>query len=85
MENKYLEALARDPNQIFVKTMGAKWDLFTIGFYKDLNDYARSSDNAESKQEEAARQAGFTNAGSIGAYLRRFIAEHHDTLAVKVK
>lgn len=84
MENTYLSELGRDENQIFVKTQGAKWDMFTIGYYKDLKDYANSSDSSEKKQEEAAKAAGFTNASSIGAYLRNFIAEHHDTLAVKI-
>ena len=85
MENKYLEELSRDPNQIFVKTQGAKWDMFTIGYYKDLKDYANSAQSSDKKEEAAAIAAGFTSAGSIGAYLRNFITEHHDTLAVKVK
>lgn len=84
MENAYLEKLGRGINQIFVKTQGAKWDMFTIGYYKDLKDYANSSDSSPEESESAAKAAGFESAGTIGAYLRNFISEHHDTLAVKI-
>ena len=84
MENAYLKALGRPQNAIFVRDQGGSWDLFTIGFYRDLKHYAESADIPETKQESAARAAGFENARAIGPYLRTLIAGHHDTLAVAV-
>ncbi|HEV8482211.1 MAG TPA: hypothetical protein VGV87_01525 [Blastocatellia bacterium] len=85
MENAYLRALKRPENFIFVRDQGAAWDLFTLGFYRNLKHYAESADISENDQEAAARAAGFEGAARIGPYLRTLIAMHHDTLAVAVK
>lgn len=85
MENAYQRALHRPENFIFVRDQGAGWDLFTLGFYRDLKHYAESADIAEKDQEAAARAAGFEGATRIGPYLRTLIYKHHDTLAVAVK
>jgi len=68
-----------------VKDQGAAWDLFTVGVFRDLKHYADSSGVAPKKAEAASRAAGFSSASDIGPYLRRWIALHHDTLAVAVK
>ena len=52
---------------------GAAWDLFTIGFYRDIKHYAESADISEAAQEAAARAAGFESAKQIGPYLRALI------------
>ncbi len=85
MENKYLAALGRPTNFIFTRDLGAAWDAFTIGVYRDLKHYAESADIPPEKQEEAARAAGFASAGAIGPYLRTLIRSHHDTLCVAVR
>jgi hypothetical protein len=85
MENAYLKALGRPQNLVFVRDQGAAWDLFTIGFYRDLKHYAESADLPEASQEAAAKAAGFESASRIGPYLRALIASHHDTLAVAIK
>jgi len=85
MENAYLKALGRPENLIFVHDQGAAWDLFTIGFYRDLKHYAETADIPQGKQDAAARGAGFRGADQIGPYLRTLITSHHDTLAVAVK
>jgi hypothetical protein len=85
MENAYLKAVVRPQNLIFVRDQGAAWDLFTIGFYRDLKHYAESADIPEAAQEAAARSAGFESASRIGPYLRTLISSHHDTLAVAIK
>jgi len=85
MENAYQKALARPENFIFVRDQGASWDLFTLGFYRNLKHYAESADIPEKDQESAAKSAGFEASNRIGPYLRTLIAEHHDTLAVAVK
>lgn len=85
MENAYLKALKRPENLVFVRDQGAGWDLFTLGFYRDLKHYAESADIPEKDQEAAARAAGFDGASRIGPYLRTLIREHHDTLAGAVK
>lgn len=85
MENAYAKALKEPENFIFVRDQGAAWDLFTIGVYRDLKHYAESADVPAKDQEAAAKAAGFDSPSQIGPYLRRFIREHHDTLAVAVK
>ncbi len=83
MENAYQRVLGRPQNMIFTRDMGAAWDSFTIGAYRDLKHYAESADIPTDKQEEAA--AGFQSAWHIGPYLRTLIRSHHDTLATAVR
>jgi hypothetical protein len=85
MENAYARALKEPENFIFLRDQGAAWDIFTIGVYRNLKHYAAGSDVPVKDQEAAAKAAGFDSPGQIGPYLRRFIREHHDTLAVAVK
>lgn len=85
MENAYSRAVREPENFIFVRDQGAAWDIFTIGVFRDLKHYAQSADVPAKEQEAAAKAAGFQSPGDIGPYLRRFIREHHDTLAVAVK
>lgn len=85
MENAYSKALKEPENLIFVRDQGAAWDIFTIGVYRDLKHYAESADVPAKDQEAAAKAAGFDAPSQIGPYLRQFIREHHDTLAVAIK
>jgi hypothetical protein len=85
MENAYAKAIKEPENLIFVRDQGAAWDIFTIGVFRDLKHYAESADVPAKDQETAAKAAGFEAPSQIGPYLRRFIREHHDTLAVAVK
>jgi hypothetical protein len=85
MENAYAKALKEPENFIFVRDRGAAWDIFTIGVFRDLKHYAESADVPAQDQQAAAKAAGFNAPSEIGPYLRRFIREHHDTLAVAVK
>src|SRR5882724_2135112 len=85
MENAYSRALKQPENFIFVRDQGAAWDIFTIGVFRDLKHYAESADALPKDQEAAAKVAGFEAPNQIGPYLRRFIREHHDTLAVAIK
>jgi len=81
MENAYYRTLDRDENLIFVREAGAAWDLFTLGFYDDLEDFARAGDLPAEDKERAAREAGFEAANLIGTYLRSLMLRHNDTLA----
>ncbi len=85
MENTYAKAIKEPENFIFVRDQGAAWDIFTIGVFRDLKHYAESADVPAADQQAAAKAAGFDAPSQIGPYLRRFIREHHDTLAVAVK
>jgi hypothetical protein len=85
MENAYSKALKEPENFIFVRDQGAAWDIFTIGVFRDLKHYSESADALPKDQEAAAKAAGFDAPNQIGPYLRRFIREHHDTLAVAIK
>jgi len=85
MENDFLVRTGRRPNMIFVGDLGSDVDSFTIGFYDSMQDFAAPSGLSPEEIEAAARAAGFPDRNSIGAYLRRFISQHHDTFAVKVR
>lgn len=85
MENAYAKAVKEPENFIFVRDQGAAWDIFTIGVFRDLKHYAESADVSPKDAEAAAKAAGFDAPSQIGPYLRRFIREHHDTLAVAIK
>lgn len=85
MENAYLAALGRPQNLIFTRSQGGPWDVYTIGFYRDLSHFADSAKIPGAAEERAAQAAGFEAASRIGTYLRTLIQEHHDTLAVPVK
>jgi hypothetical protein len=85
MENSYSRSLKEPENFIFVRDQGAAWDIFTIGVFRDLKHYAESADALPKDQEAAAKAAGFETPSQIGPYLRRFIRQHHDTLAVAIK
>ena len=81
MENAYYRALDRDQNLIFVREAGAAWDLFTLGFYRDIQDFAKAGDLPAEDEDRAAREAGFEAANRIGTYLRSLMLRHNDTLA----
>jgi hypothetical protein len=85
MENAYARAIQQPDNFIFIRDQGASWDVFTIGCFRDLKHYAQSADVPRETAELAAKAAGFESAAAIGPYLRRFIADHHDTLAVAIR
>ena len=84
MENVYYKVLNRRQNFIFTKVTGPTWDIFTIGFYKDLKDFAKGGGTPK-EQQEAAIKAGFEGVNKIGSYLRELLLEHHDTLAGAVR
>jgi hypothetical protein len=84
MENRYLRALERPENLIFVREAGGPWDSFTLGFYKDLQHYAQVGVQDPEDEERAAVGAGFEGANFIGNYMRSLILYHRDTLAVSI-
>lgn len=85
MENVYLEEINRRPNFIFTKVTGASWDIFTIGYYTGIKDYASSADVPIEAENSAAKKAGFESVYTIGSYLRSLLLEHHDTLAGAIR
>lgn len=82
-ENHFYAGIEHRPNFIFTRVFGPSWDSFTIGFYKDMHDFAGPEVPFE-KEDQAAKEAGFEGVNFIGSYLRSLLAEHHDTLAWKV-
>ena len=85
MENAYLGATGQPQNAIFVRDLGASWDAFTIGAYRNWRHYAETQEVPPEKDEAAARAAGFTGRAGISPYLRSLIQDHHDTLATPVR
>jgi hypothetical protein len=84
MENAYLAGIDRPLNLIFTRVAGAAWDLYTIGFYTDVEHWAAIADVPLERREASARGAGFEGADRIGTYMRTLIQLHHDTLATAV-
>jgi hypothetical protein len=85
MENRFLRSVGKPGNFVFTRLVGASWDLFTVGFYRDLQQFAEPTGRTPEQEEAAARAAGFVSRESIGPYLRRFINGHHDTLGSVVR
>lgn len=86
MENDYLRRLGKTETLLWVSDQGADYDSFTIGFHKSLEAYADPGTATEADKNAARIGAGFPAVGDdIGAYLRRFLASHHDTLATPVR
>jgi hypothetical protein len=85
MENAYLYDIGRPQNLIFTRDQGAAWDLFTLGCYKDMKQWAASSDIPREKREAAAIKAGFEGSDKIGPYMRTLILMHRDTIGVAIK
>ena len=84
MENVFYSKFDHRPNFIFTRVFGPSWDIFTIGWYNDLHDFAGPPISFET-EDQAAKDAGFEGVNYIGSYLRSLILRHHDTLAWKVK
>jgi hypothetical protein len=84
MENVYYNETERDGNVIFVTKFGSDVDNFTLGFYKNMIDFATDPDLTDKEFEAAALKAGFESRSTIGLYLRQFLIGHNDTIATKV-
>jgi hypothetical protein len=85
MENAYQRNIGRPQNLIFTRDQGAAWDLFTLGCYKDMAQWAASPDVAKEKRDEAAIAAGFEGSDKIGPFMRTLILMHRDTIGVAIK
>lgn len=85
MENIYYRNINHVENLIFVRDQGAAWDIFTIGFYKDLQHFADPGTATAEEDNQAAIKAGFEGVNTIAFYLRSLISSHHDTLARAIK
>lgn len=83
-ENVFYEGINHKGNLIFTRVWGPSWDIFTIGAYYDLKDYANAGDATFEEEDAAAKAAGFEGVNYIGSYLRSLLLNHHDTLARKV-
>jgi hypothetical protein len=85
MENAYLGSLGRPRNAIFVRELGASWDSFTLGAYKNWKHYAERDDIPKDASASAAKAAGFADVDQIGPYLRSLLLDHHDSLLTPVR
>lgn len=83
MENDFGMAKGGIYNMIFTRENGFKWDIFTLGGYRDFAHYAETR-MYDGDSDAAAKKAGFNSAGEIGGYLRSLILLHHDTLGGKI-
>lgn len=83
-ENVFYSHINHKGNLIFTRVFGPSWDIFTIGAYYDLKDFADDGGVTSEQEDEAAKKAGFEGVNYIGSYLRSLLLHHHDTLAGKV-
>ncbi len=83
IENDYLIAIGGRANFIWVGDQGSDVDVFTIGFYPGIVEFAAPNSVSDEQAELAAKAAGFRSRADIGPYLRELLMSHHDTLAVK--
>lgn len=83
IENDYLVAIGGRANLVWVGDMGSDVDVFTIGFYPSIVEFAAPNPVSDEQAEAAAKAAGFQGRAFIGTYLRELLVSHHDTLAVK--
>lgn len=85
MENVWFRKMGKGENVIFTTVFGSDVDNFTVGFYKDMMDFASEPDLSEEEVNEAAKAAGFESSAVVGLYLREFLVGHNDTIATKVE
>jgi hypothetical protein len=85
MENAFNRNRGRGETLIFVREAGAAWDVVTLGVYRNWTQYAESDLIPKETNDEAARKAGFTDAGGVGLYMRTLISTHRDTLGPQVR
>jgi hypothetical protein len=85
MENVYQVAIGRPATMTFVRDQGAAWDMFSLGCYRDLKQWAGTGDIPKETKEAAARRAGFPGADAIGPTMRTFIAMHRDTIGGAIR
>ncbi len=84
MENVFNHERGRGQTLIFTRDQGADWDVVTLGVYRNWRQYAESELISKEASEAAARKAGFTDAGSVGNYMRTLMSTHRDTLGPPV-
>ncbi len=84
IENDYLRAIGNTENLIWIGDQGSDVDVFTIGFYPSIVEYAAPNSVSDEEANRLAVEAGFEGRGYIGSYLRELLASHHDTLAVAI-
>ena len=85
MENAFNRNRGRGETLIFVREAGADWDVVTLGVYRNWTQYAESDLIPKEANDEAARKAGFTDAGGVGPFMRTLISTHRDTLGPQVR
>jgi len=85
MEGAYQMAIGRPGYMIFVRDLGAPWDVFTLDCYRDMKHWAESGDLSKEKRDQAARQAGFESSDAIGPYMRTLADFHRDTQGVAIR
>jgi hypothetical protein len=85
MENTFNRNRGRGETLIFVREAGADWDVVTLGAYRNWTQYAESDLIPKETNDDAARKAGFTDAGGVGPYMRTLISTHRDTLGPLIR
>lgn len=78
-ESVYQQGIGRPALLIFVRDQGAAWDVYTLGCYENMRQWANSPEITPEARAEAARKADFDSPDAIGPYMRSLIVMHRDT------
>lgn len=84
-ENRFLAKIDTPTNFIFTGSIGADWDVMTIGCYRDFAHWGTAgNEHSAAAQEQAAREVGFNSVSELAPGLRELLTGHNDTLATKM-
>ena len=85
MENAYLKNLGQRTRFTLVQVEGAPWDIISLAFYRDGQEFGGRGDASPEQVDEAAKAAGFKGSKYIGPTMRSFVLYHRDTHGGTIK
>jgi hypothetical protein len=85
MENDYLENLGQRRRFTLVQIEGAPWDIISLAFYRDEQEFTGRGDATPEQVDAAAKAAGFKGSKYIGPTMRSFVLYHRDTHGGTIK
>jgi hypothetical protein len=85
MENTYMKNLGQRPRFTLVQVEGAPWDIISLAFFRDEQEFTGRGDASPEQVDAAAKAAGFKGSKYIGPTMRSFVLYHRDTHGGTIK